>query len=435
MARIYIETYGCTFNQAESIYMGNKLRAVHEIVNKPEEADLVIINSCTVKQEAETKLYRALRRYKDKKIIVAGCVPQADPELKNTKLRDYSIIGPGAINRIVEAVEKTLRGERFVDLSNHRPIRLGESLRKNKIIEMIPINDGCLANCYFCKTKQSRGDLYSYPLKLILNHVDLAIRNDAKELWITSQDSGAYGLDIGIDLSLLIKKILEEHRDKFYWIRIGMMNPNHAYRMRKQLGELYKDPHLYKFLHISVQSGSDKVLKEMNRPHNVRHYVESVEYYRSIIPEMTIATDIIVGYPTETDEDFELTLKLVEKTRPNIVNISRFWPRPGTIAANMKQLPFKIIKKRLEQLHLVVDEILEKENSKWIDWEGIVLIDEYGKNGSLKARNYAYKQVVIEKEEVEKTGIAIGDLVEVKITNSTKHHIIGKPLGIIEKNK
>ena len=82
-----------------------------------------------------------------------------------------------------------------------------------------------------------------------------------------------------------------------------------------------------------------------------------------------------------------------------------------------------------------MDEILEKENSKWIDWEGIVLIDEYGKNGSLKARNYAYKQVVIEKEEVEKTGIAIGDLVEVKITNSTKHHIIGKPLGIIEKNK
>ncbi len=434
MAKVYIETYGCTFNQAESKYMEDILiKNKQTIVDTPEESDIIIINSCTVKQGAETKLFKAIRKYKNKPIIVSGCVPQAEPQLVDTKLKDYSVIGPGAINRINEFVEKTLRNERVVDLSNYRPIKLGKVLAKNEAIEMVPINEGCLANCTFCKTKQSRGDLYSYPKEIIIKHVEEALQRGAKELWFTSQDTGAYGADINTNIVELLEEIIKKFKG-FYWIRLGMMNPNHAYRLKEKLCVIFKDLHMFKFLHASVQSGSDKVLRDMKRPHTTKHFIEAVKYIRSQIPEITIATDIIVGYPTESEEDFEETLKIVEKASPGMVNISRFWPRPGTEAAKLKPLKFEVIKNRLVKLHEVVSAILEKENEKWLNWSGKVIIDEIGKKNTLKGRNYCYKQIIIPEKDIKKFNLHIGDIVNVEIIDYDKKQLVARVLEVEQRN-
>jgi len=449
MAKIYIETYGCTFNQAESIYMAKILeKKGHTIVNNPETAEVVIINSCTVKQKAETKLYKAIRKYeKDKKVIIGGCVPQAEPTLIHTKLKKYSIIGPNAINRVEEAVRSVIRGKRFVDISNNRPNRLSEELivnipninvteknikeknakrknvkrrniREKKVTGIVPINDGCNAYCYFCKTKQSRGDLVSYSPRDIRENIQKIVKRGVKEIFVTSQDTGAYGIDIGLDLVELLS-FIKEMEEKFY-VRIGMMNPNHAYRLRKKLSKLIKDRHFYSFLHMSVQSGSNKVLREMNRPHNVAHFVKSALYYRDEVPDITIATDIIVGYPTENEEDFEETIKMIERVRPNVVNLSRYWPRPGTVAAKLKQLDSKVVKERMKIANRVITEIIEEENKKWKGWEGEILINEYGKNNSLKGRNKSYKQIVI-KETAE-----MGSFINVKVYKTSKTTLYAK---------
>ena len=200
-------------------------------------------------------------------------------------------------------------------------------------------------------------------------------------------------------------------------IRLGMGNPDYLPDYLDDLIEVYKDPRMFKFLHLPVQSGSNSVLKKMKRNYNVETFIEIVKKFRKVHPNITLSTDIICGYPDETDDEFQETIDLIKKIRPDVLNISRFWPRPGTIAAKKKQLPSHIIKQRSVALTKLFGEISTENNKKWLNWQGKILINEIGKNNSFVGRNYAYKPVIV------KDNLNIGDEIEVSIVKTTKHDL------------
>lgn len=415
MAKIYLKTFGCALNQSDSELMAGLLNdAGHKIIQDEKKADLVIINSCTVKNEAENKLYKEIRRHKGKKIVVSGCVPQGEIELLNTKLKGISIVGTTQITKIVEAVQATLNGECLVLIDNEKKERLNfAKIRKNDIIEILPISEGCLGNCAYCKTKHARGDLYSYGPDQIMLQTANAIKDGIKEIWITSQDTGSYGIDIGTTLPKLLKQLLELDGD--FRIRLGMCNPNYAYKYLDELAEIFKHPKMFKFIHVPLQSGSNNILRLMNRFYTKEDFMAVVKLLRKLVPKITIATDVIVGFPTESDSEFEETLSLVKELKPDIINLSRFWKRPGTAAESLKELDSKIIKARSIKIKYAFEKFAKENNDAWIGWQGVALIEEKAKNKTFTARNESYKPII-----VKDTGQKIGDFVKVKIMSATK---------------
>lgn len=430
MTKIYIKTFGCSLNQSDSELMAGLLAgAGYKLIENDKYADIVIINSCTVKGLAENKLFHELNKYKDnkklwlknksKKIIVAGCVPQAEKGYLHNKLKDYSIVGTSQITNIVKIVKETLKGKKIQLLNYEKNPRLNlPKLRKNRFIEIVPINEGCLSECTYCKTVQARGKLSSYSPKEIKQQIENAVNDGCKEIWITSQDTGVYGFDINTNIANLLHSILEIEGD--YRIRIGMMNPLLLKKFIKELVEVYKNKNVFKFLHIPVQSGNNRLLKLMNRGYTVENFIEIIEIFRKEIPEITLSTDVIVGFPTESEEEFMDTYNLIKRIQPAVLNISKFWPRPNTKAATLKPVNSKIIKTRILKIRKLFHGISSENNKKWIGWQGSVLINEKGKNNSFVARNDFYKTVILTGKQ------RLGTRRNVKIIGSTLHDLIGQ---------
>ena len=213
IAKIFIETHGCTHNLSDSESMAGLLaEAGHQIVQKEIQADLIIINTCTVKTPTEHSMLSRIAQLKKgrKKIVVAGCIPQTDPE----KLKGVSIIGTSQISRIAEVVNATLEGK-ITSLTSPSSASnlLSPKIRKNPLIEIIPISTGCLGACSFCKTKAARGHLKSHPVKEIVQQVRNATSSGAKEIWLTSQDTACYGFDIKTNVADLLKEICKIDKD------------------------------------------------------------------------------------------------------------------------------------------------------------------------------------------------------------------------------
>ncbi|MFH0986460.1 MAG: radical SAM protein, partial [Candidatus Micrarchaeota archaeon] len=210
----------------------------------------------------------------------------------------------------------------------------------------VEICEGCAGRCAYCGTKNARGDLFSYPVQDIVKHVNELAKKGHIKILLTAQDTGCYGLDIGSTLPELLKKI--SAIDGNFACRIGMMNPCYAAKYADEIIALMNEPNskFLPFIHIPIQSGSDKVLKEMKRIGTAAEFKKTAEKFRKAVSGITIATDIIVGFPTETDADFKKTVKLLKDAKPDVVNISMFYPRPNTAAAEMKQLASQTVKKR-----------------------------------------------------------------------------------------
>jgi MiaB/RimO family radical SAM methylthiotransferase len=231
---------------------------------------------------------------------------------------------------------------------------------------------------------------------------------------------GSYGLESGRNLLPELLEAVNSVEGRFY-TRVGMMNPIYLGPILDRLVKAYMGGKIFKFLHLPVQSGSNKVLKEMNRGHTAEMYLRIVEAFRTRIPGLTLSTDIIVGYPTETEDDFEQTLKLIEASKPHVVNISRFFPRPGTPAERFSQLPHRKVAERVAVLKAVVEEIQLRLNSEWVGWCGEALVDEVGKNGEMVARNHAYRPIVLNTREN-----LLGKFVEVEVVEAGKTYLKGR---------
>ena len=420
--KVYVKTFGCTLNLSDSERIRGILNADKniEIVNSQDKCDVEIINSCTVKNTAEQKLYREIRNAEknNKKVVVAGCVAQANKDLVNNKLKDYPIIGPNNIPYIKKVVKELFNKKNKVFLHTKiNPKKIDYKTKPhNKFVAIIPISEGCIGKCSYCLTKLARGNLKSYAAKKIINKIKSHLKTGAKEIWLTAQDTSCYGFDINTNLARLLRKIINIPGD--FKVRVGMGNPNSFLKIIDEYMEVFKyDKNnynkLYRFFHIPVQSGSDEILKDMNRYYNIKEFKELIKIIKKNIKKPFFATDVIVGYPKETDQDFNKTLQLIKWLKPEMLNISRFWLRPGTPAHknNYKILPTEIVKERSQVMTNCFYEILASAGKRWKKWQGIVIITEKGKNNSLIGKNSSYKQVVFPKKEVAKNNLKLGDKV------------------------
>ncbi len=421
MTSFHLETYGCSHNFADSEQMAGLLQQAKFVpAEGVEQADIIIFNTCTVKGPTEsaffTRLEEIKNHYPHKIIIIAGCIPQSDPG----KIRKFSLLGTRQIHHIVEVVEEALHNNivQLLETGEMPPLNLPK-IRKNPIVEIIPISRGCRSKCTFCKTKQARGNLESYSVADIVQVARQALQEGVKEIWLTSQDTGCYGFDIGTNLPSLLKEMIGLPGD--FKIRIGMGNPVHFKKYYQELFPLLNHPHLFQFLHLPAQSGSNTVLKEMRRGNTREEFLSLVEELRRVVPQVTLATDLIVGFPGESEEDYGETINLLRRATPDVVNISRFWPRPGTPAAKMPQLPIEIIQHRSKIITEILQNISRLQNEKWIGWEGKIVIDEKGtKPGQWVGRNDSYKPVLVEGD------YKVGDTVPVKITKAGTFDLRGE---------
>ena len=418
MDKICIKTFGCSLNFADS----ERIRAAlkergFELCDTIDEAALVVLNSCAVKGPTEKKFFALLDKLNQqhKKIVIAGCISQAMPE----KLNEYSKIGTDQLDAIGDVAEETLSGNVISVLVKEKKNKLTlASDRQNPLLEIIPISTGCKGSCTFCITKKARGVFCSNPAKDIIECVKKAKDEGVKEVYLTSQDNGCWGFDNDTDLAELLTEICKIEGN--YMIRVGMANPNHVLKILDKLIQAFKHPRVYKFLHIPVQSGNNYVLEDMKRGYQVEDYIHIVNSFKKEIPNITISTDIIIGYPTESDAFFKDTVNLIKETKPDIMNLSRFWPRPHTIAADLEQLPGGVVKERVIEATSIFNWTAYEYNKRWKGWEGKVLITEKGKDESFIGRNFAYKQIILH-ENVE-----IGKWYNVKVIDSTNHDLRAK---------
>uniref|UniRef100_A0A8C9GM29 tRNA-t(6)A37 methylthiotransferase n=1 Tax=Piliocolobus tephrosceles TaxID=591936 RepID=A0A8C9GM29_9PRIM len=287
------------------------------------------------------------KKKKDIKIIVCGCVPQAEQNMDI--FENVSLVGVNNIDKIVEVVEYVINGYnvKYLKQSKKMTSLNFPKIRKNKFIEIININNGCLGNCTYCKTKFARGDLASYQINEIIERIQyVCAQENIKEIWMTSEDTGAYGIDINTNIIKLLQKVLSEIEHTDVMIRLGMTNPPYILKHIKDMCNLLKHKNMYEFIHIPVQSGSNNVLKNMNREYVIEDFIYLIDNLRKNIPNITISTDIICGFPYETEEDHNQTINLLKKYEFPILNISQFYPRRGTVAYNMKKINTKIVKLR-----------------------------------------------------------------------------------------
>ncbi|XP_045622421.1 threonylcarbamoyladenosine tRNA methylthiotransferase [Procambarus clarkii] len=428
--KIYLKTWGCAHNSSDSEYMAGQLAAYgYKIVDEKSDADVWVLNSCTVKNPAEDHFRNEIKagREAGKKVVVAGCVSQAAP--RSEFLEGLSIIGVQQIDRVVEVVEETLKGNSVRMLSQKKEAgkrKGGASLllpkvRRNPLIEIISINTGCLNQCTYCKTKHARGELGSYDIEEVVARAQQSFSEGVCEVWLTSEDTGAYGRDIGVSLPELLWQLVEVIPEGCR-LRLGMTNPPYILDHLEEMAKIMQHPRVYAFLHVPVQSGSDGVLGDMKREYSIDDFCKVVNFLKDRVPGITIATDIICGFPTETEEDFQETIKLCSKYKFPSLFINQFYPRPGTPAAKMQRIPTKEVKNRTRRLTEVFHSYRPYDHK--LGEKQIVLVTEESHDKEhWVGHNKYYEQVLVPKNED-----FLGKLVEVEIIETGKHYMRGRPV-------
>ncbi len=409
--KVHVKSYGCSANMAE----GEQIKGQFTELAEEKDADLVVLNICTVKgdKNALDEIKEIKKQYPNKKIAIAGCIT---PSI----VQPIKLIDPEAILVNTHHIDNIsmLVNTKTDALTHAKPIKLLQPrVRMNPVVGIVPISSGCLDACAFCSTRLVKGVLFSFPPEIIVKEVEKCVADGCKEIWITGQDTCCYGFDRSTNLAKLLQQVVAVQGD--FKVRVGMGNPRHIPKYLNELVEIMKHPKIFKFLHIPVQAGNNEVLKAMKRGHTVETFADIITAVRKEVPEMTISTDIIVGYPTETEKQFEDTLKLVEKVKPDVINIARFAPRPGTTAATMQgQVHGNIKKERSRQLTELHKKISLERNKQWLGWQGEVIVDGKAKDG-VSARNYAYKTIIIRKD------IPLGTILKVKITEARNFFLVG----------
>ncbi len=403
-------------NRSDSQIMESLLKKAGWIeVDRPEEADVLILNTCNVKTPTEQRMiHRARVLSKYGPLIAAGCMAKSQPEL----LRPFSkvLIAPRSINSIVEAALLAIEGRKGEFLDWRRLDKASYARDPLGLIGIVPIAEGCLGSCTYCITKLARGGLTSFPKDSILDRVRDFLRKGAVEIWLTAEDTGVYGWDVGTDLPDLLRDVISIEGE--FRIRVGMMTPSSALKIADRLLDSLESPKIYKFFHLPVQSGSNRILRLMGRDYTAEDFVSLVKLIRGRYEDSTISTDVIVGFPGETEEDFNQTLRLLEEVQPDVVNLSRFGPRPKTKAALLPQLPVNVIKRRSKEAAELIEEIKEKRNERFLGREFVVLASEATPKG-IQGRTPSYKPVALGE-------VDLGYFYDVVVEDFRGNYLIGR---------
>eukprot|EP00920_Eleutheroschizon_duboscqi_P011893 GHVT01028414.1.p1 GENE.GHVT01028414.1~~GHVT01028414.1.p1 ORF type:complete len:529 (-),score=92.80 GHVT01028414.1:4388-5974(-) len=275
---VFFRTFGCSHNGSDSEFMMGLLSSYgYSFTPSIQEASVCVFNSCTVKNPSQDALAFAIQEAKaaGKHVVVGGCVPQADRKLP--ALSGCSLVGVSQIHRIVEVVEQTLSGNQVSLLAKKGLPSLDlPKIRRNPFVEIIPLSTGCLGSCSYCKTKHARGKLGSYTPSAILQRLRRAISEGVSEIWLTSEDTGAYGIDIKTNIAELLQQVVDE-LPPTVMLRLGMTNPPYMLAHVEEITRILKHPNVFEFLHVPVQSGSDDTLKHMVREYTMADFEKLVE--------------------------------------------------------------------------------------------------------------------------------------------------------------
>jgi len=415
MARYHIETYGCTSNRGESRAIERRLRdAGHHRVDGPGAADVAILNTCTVIEKTERNMLRRAEELAEETadLYVTGCMALAQGEAFADV--DAEVLGWDEVPTAVT------NGECPTPTPDAEPVLDG-------VVGILPIARGCMSDCSYCITKRATGRIDSPPIEENVRKARALVHAGAKELRITGQDTGVYGWDRGErKLHELLERICAI--DGEFRVRVGMANPKGVHGIREELAAVFaREGKLYDFLHAPVQSGSDDVLGDMRRQHQVREYLEVVERFDDALEYWTLSTDFIVGFPTETDADHRRSLELIRETRPEKLNVTRFSKRPGTDAADLKGLGGTLKKERSREMtELKMAVVGEAYEDMVGDVREDVLVVEEGTGDSVKCRDSAYRQLIV--RNAGEHGIEPGEFVDLEVTGHNTVYAFAEPI-------
>jgi len=395
---IWFEGYGCTANQGETLEMREHANQLgHELATDSATAETVVLGTCTVIESTQNRMEKRISELMDqgKNVIVSGCMATADTKVLNSKFPNAPLVSPGDVDGLGDLIGR----------GGCKPETL-----ESPFAAILPISSGCLGRCTYCATLKARGRVKSRSVNDIFFKAQYAIDSGSKELLLTSQDNGAFGADSDSSLELLLNEL--SHLEGEFRLRVGMLNPMLVAGRSKEMAEAWRDPRTYKFMHLPIQSGSQKILDSMTRDHTLEEFWEVVEVFRENYPEMMIITDIITGFPGETDEDHQETVKLLNQLSPDLVNVTRFSPRKGTPAARYKRVDGRIIKKRSRELTHLRKELGAKSFKRFIGRQTSILTVENQRKGSTLCRDDNYRPIILKKE------LPLGEFYNVKIIDS-----------------
>jgi MiaB-like tRNA modifying enzyme len=431
--RIYLESFGCSASQASAEVMKALVRKLgHELLglDTAEQAEVYICNSCTVKYTTEQKILHKIRGLGEKnvEVIVSGCMPEVQLDDVLHANPEAHILGVNAVSRLGDllfSIEQ--RKKRGISREDHLEIYTREPLgflnvpreRFNPNIHICQISQGCNFACSYCVVKYARGKLYSFPPNDIVKDIRTAVADGCKEIWLTSQDDSQYGMDTGFKLPELLRMISKIPGD--FRIRVGMMNPLSVQPILDDIVDAFDSEKIFKFLHLPIQSASHSVLKKMNRMHQMDTVEMIIEKFRSRFRDLSLFTDVIVGFCSETDEDFKETVEWVKKYRPEKVNISRYSPRKHTKAFSFRNLDSRISVQRSHYLHKVCEEIKLESKQGIVGWRGKVFASKYTEMGDILTRTESYRPVIISGSDLRP-----GQCANVEIVASKPGYFLGK---------
>jgi MiaB-like tRNA modifying enzyme len=415
MARYHIETYGCTSNRGESREIERRLRDAGHHRVPLEEADVAILNTCTVVEKTERNMLRRAEELAEETadLIVTGCMALAQGEQFSDAGLDARVL------HWEEVPAAVTNGECPTTTPDADPVLDG-------VVGILPIARGCMSNCSYCITKFATGRIDSPPVEANVEKARALVHAGAKEIRVTGQDTGVYGWDRGErKLPELLDRICDI--DGEFRVRVGMANPGGIHGIREELADVFaRNGKLYDFVHLPVQSGSDGVLEAMRRQHRVGQFREIVGTFDSRLEHWTLSTDFIVGFPTETDTDHERSMELLEEVRPEKVNVTRFSKRPGTDAAGMKGLGGTLKKERSKAMTELKMEVVREAHESMVGTRRRVLAVEPGTGDSVKCRDGAYRQVIV--RNASEHDVAPGDFLDVEVTAAETVYCFGEPV-------
>jgi len=397
------------------------------------EADCFVLNTCHIREKATEKVYDEIGRvkkdfknFKKPLIIVSGCVAQAESEemLKREPYIDM-VIGPQSYHKIPDLILNYQRKKQKFNETEFDVVRKFDELQKisnsqNKISSYITIQEGCDKFCHFCVVPYTRGPEYSRPFEQIINEAHTLVSNGAKEIILLGQNVNAYNFyknNKNYKLSSLINEL-----NNIKNLKRIRFTTSHPKDMTEDLIDCYRDcEKLMPFLHLPIQSGSNKILKLMNRKHDREYYISIIEKLKKVNKDIKISSDFIVGYPGETEEDFKDTMELVEKI--GFVNSYSFIfsPRPGTPATNKKLNDLTESKKRLQKLQNILENFQLEKNKKYQEKYCEVLVEnKLDMQEKYFGRNKYMSPVIFESD-----GCKLGELVNVKIASANQNNLFG----------
>ncbi|HYA69763.1 MAG TPA: tRNA (N(6)-L-threonylcarbamoyladenosine(37)-C(2))-methylthiotransferase [Thermoplasmata archaeon] len=416
--RVYVESFGCSQNQGEGAGIARDLSARgHELARDPTAADVGILVTCGVIGPTEARMVRRWQALSERlpRVVVTGCLVPLRCDLMQGPARARTTFVPIREQGNLPALLDAWSADTPVLPPAPVEVRAGS----RPISEEVVIAQGCTSGCTYCFSRLARGRLTSVPIPEILRRVRAATDRGVREIRLTGLDTAAWGEDLAgperlPDLLRSVEEVPGEFR-----IRVGMMSPQslepHLERYLEALGE----DRAYRFLHLPLQSGSDRVLEAMRRGYRADQFRRQAGAARGRFPDLHLATDVIVGFPGETEEDFRATEELLEEVQPETVNVTRFSPRPGTPAARLPPLPPRVAKRRSRSVAELRHRLARSRLERWIGTRAVGRVLEHGPGESSVARLANYLPVVLDSR------FPLGSELELRVDGARSTYLLG----------